>query len=160
MLENVESVFVGKNLFKAKWIVCGCYHPPSQDDQYFFNHLDNALDKYTQNYDRFLLIGDFNAEDSERCLSEFLHGYNAENIVKEKTCFKSLTNPSCIDLLLTNVPSCIQNACAITTGLSDFHKMVIALMKMTFQKNPPKEFYYRDYKKFYQAVFKGDLEPK
>ena len=31
-----------------------------------------------------LLVGDFNAEDSEPCLSEFLHGYNAENIVNKK----------------------------------------------------------------------------
>ena len=75
--------------------VCGCYHPPSQDDQYFFNHLGNALGKYTQSYDdRFLLICDFNAEDSEPCLSEFLHDCNAESIVTEKICFKCLTNPS------------------------------------------------------------------
>ena len=59
------------NLFKAKWLVCGSYHPPSQEDQYFFNQLGNALDKYTQNHDRILLIDDFNAEYSEPCLSEF-----------------------------------------------------------------------------------------
>ena len=63
----------------------------------------------------FLLISNFNAEDSEPCLSELIHGYNEENIVK-KTWFKSLTNSSCIDLLLTNVPSSFQNTCAITTG--------------------------------------------
>ena len=69
--------------------MCGCYRPLSQDDQYFLN---TVLDKYTQNYDRFLLIGDFNTEDFEPCLSEFLHDFNAENTVKEKTCFKSLAN--------------------------------------------------------------------
>ena len=63
----------------------------------------------------FLLISNFNAEDSKPCLSELPHGYNEENIVK-KTWFKSLTNSSCIDLLLTNVPSSFQNTCAITTG--------------------------------------------
>ena len=137
MPENVESIFVEINLFTAKWLVCGCYHPPSQDDQYFFNHLGNALNKYTQNYDKFLLARDFNAEDSEPCLSDFLHDYNAENIVTEKTCIKSLTKPSYTDLLLTNDPSCFQNTCAITTGLSDFHKMMISIIKITFQKNPP-----------------------
>ena len=69
--------------------------------------------------------------------------------------FKSLTNPSCMDLL-TNVPSCFQYTCAIKT-LSDFHKMVITVMKITFQKNTPKELCYRDYKKFDQVVFKGYL---
>ena len=95
----------------------------------------------------FLHVGDFNAEDTESCLSEFLYEHNAENIVKDKTCFKNLNNPSCIDLFLTNFPSSFQNTCTITTGLSDFHKMVITVTKMTFHKNPPKEIYYRDYKK-------------
>ena len=77
--------------------MCECYHPLNQQDQYLFNHLGNGIDKDTQNYYMFLLISNFNAEDFEPCLSELLHGYNEENIVK-KTWFKSLTNSSCIDL--------------------------------------------------------------
>ena len=45
---------------------------------------------------------DFNAEDTEPCLSRFLYEHNSKNLVKDKTCFKSLENPSCIDLFLTN----------------------------------------------------------
>ena len=60
--ENVESIFAHISLFKPEWLVCGCYHSPSQDNQYFFNRLGNVLDKYTQNYDRFSLIGDFNVK--------------------------------------------------------------------------------------------------
>ena len=48
------------------------------------------------------IVGDFNAEDSEPCLKNFLYQYDAKNIVKQKTCFKSTDNPSCIDLFLTN----------------------------------------------------------
>ena len=95
--DDIENIFIEVNLYKTKWLVCGCYHPHNQNDQYFFNNLGNALDKYSQDYER-LLIGDFNAEDTEPCLSEFLYEHNAENIVKDKTCFKSLNNPSCIDL--------------------------------------------------------------
>ena len=29
MLENVESILVEINFLKTKWLVCGCYHPPS-----------------------------------------------------------------------------------------------------------------------------------
>ena len=140
---DIESIFIEINLFKIKWLLCGCYHPPTQDDHYFFTNLSNALDRYTQNYEKILLIGDFNAEDHEPCLSEFMNEHNIGNLVTEKTCFKSSTNPSCIDLFLTNYPLSFQNTCAITTGLSDFHKMVITVMKMTFQKNPPREIYYR-----------------
>ena len=98
------------------------------------------------------MIGYFNAEDSEPFLWEFLHDYNAENVVKEKTCFMSLTCSCCNDLFLTNIPSGFQNTCAITTWLSNFHKMVIIVMKITFQKNPQKELYYRDYKKWSSSI--------
>ena len=36
------------------------------------------------------------------CLNKFLCQYDAKNIVKQKTCFKSTDNPSCIDLFLSN----------------------------------------------------------
>ena len=80
--------------------------------------------------------------------------------MKEKTCFKSSTNPSSIDLFLTNSPMCFQNTSTTTTGLSDFHKMVVTVMKMSFQKDPPKEVYYRDYKKFNKELFKEELKKK
>ena len=89
MPENVKYIFLEMNLLKAKWLVYGYDQPSNQDNQYFFNHLGNALDKYTTNYKRFLLIGDFNAEDYEPYLSKFLHNYNAENIVKEKKCLRA-----------------------------------------------------------------------
>ena len=56
-----------------------------------------------------MLVGNFNAEESEPCLSQFLYEYNAKNIVKENTCFKNALNPSCIDLFITNSPLSFQN---------------------------------------------------
>ena len=37
-----------------------------------FNHLGKAIDVYHQTYDKFLLIGNFNAEDTEPFLSQLL----------------------------------------------------------------------------------------
>ena len=48
-----------------------------------------AIGVYHQTYDKFLLIGDLNAEDTETCLSQFLFEYDAKNNVSKKTCFKS-----------------------------------------------------------------------
>ena len=104
---DIEAIFIEINLRKSKWLLCGCYHPPSQSDEYFFYNLGNSLDKYN-NYDKFLLVGDFNAEVSEPILSQFLSTYNAKSIVKDKTCFKSVENPSCIDLFITNQPMSFQ----------------------------------------------------
>ena len=41
---------------------------------------------YSKFYERSMLIGDFNAEESEPCLLQFLLEMNAKNIVKEPTC--------------------------------------------------------------------------
>ena len=117
------------------------------------------MDTYN-NYDKFLLVGDFNAEDSEPCLKNFLYQYDAKNIVKQKTCFKSTDNPSCIDLFLTNSYRSFQNTCTVSTGLSDFHKMTITILKSTFQKSKPKKIIYRDYSKFEENNFKTELKIK
>ena len=84
--------------------------------------------------------------------------HSAKNIVKEETCFKSIENPSCIDLLLTNKPNLFFNTSTINTGLSDCHKMVVAVLRKTFQRAQPKVFSYRDYKNFDNELFKSSLQ--
>ena len=158
--EDIESIFIKINLIKTKWLFCGCNQPPSQPDLYFFQNTGRALDKYSKHYDRFMLVGDFNAEESEPCLSQFLYEYNAKNIVKENTCFKNALNPSCIDLFITNSPLSFQNTIAVSNGLSDFHKMVITVMKMPFKKHSPIERHYKDYKYFDRTKCKNNLNEK
>ena len=85
---------------------------------------------------------------------------NAKNTVKEPTCCKSLSNPSCIDLVITNSSSSFQNTKVILTGLSDYHKMVITILKQTFQRSSPKELVYREYRNFDRLTFKRELEEK
>ena len=155
---DIEGIFVELNLRKIKWLIFGSYHPPKQPDSYYFNNVSNSLDLYRQNYNNFLLIGDFNSEDTEPILSQLLHAHEAKNIVKDKTCFKNPDNPSCIDLFITNSPKSFQNTTAISTGLSDFHKMTITVLKTSFTKAKPKEIFYRDYKTFNDEHFKTELK--
>ena len=115
--DDIEGIFIEINLRKCKWLIFGTYHPPNQPDAYYFENISCALDIYTQYYDKFLLIGDFNANDSENCLSDFLFRHDCKNLVKDKTCFKNVENPSCIDLFLTISPNSFQNTFAISTGL-------------------------------------------
>ena len=70
--DDMEGLFVELNFRKVKWLLLGTYHPPSQNDIYYFNQLDKAIDTYN-NYEKILLIGDFNAETSEACLESFLY---------------------------------------------------------------------------------------
>ena len=45
----------------------------------------------------------------------------------------------------------------MSTGLSDFHKMIVTVLKTTFPKVKPKNFLYRDYSKFIASKFRSDL---
>ena len=119
--EDIESIFIEINLIKTRWLFCGCYHPPSQSDQYFFENIGKALDKYSKHYDKFMFVGAFYAEKSEPCLSQFRQEFNVKNIVNESTCFKTVLNRSCIDLFITHSPLSFQNTIAVTNGLSDCH---------------------------------------
>ena len=37
---DVEGLFLEINFRKTKWLLIGTYHPPAQNDQYFFNCTD------------------------------------------------------------------------------------------------------------------------
>ena len=42
-----------------------------------------------------------------------------------------------LDLFLPNRQQCFQQTCAIETGISDFHKMVVPVMKTHYKKQKP-----------------------
>ena len=43
------------------------------------------------------------------------------------------------------------------TGISDFHRMILTQLKLTFEKLPPKTITFRDYKHFNKDKFERDL---
>ena len=71
-------------------------------------------------------------------MSEFCDTYNLKSLIREPTCYKNPENPSCIDLILTNRTCSFQNSCVFETGLSDFHRMTVTVMKMHSQKLQPR----------------------
>ena len=115
---------------------------------------------YSKFYERYMLMGDFNVEELEPCLSQFLFEMNAKNIVEEHTCYKSLSNQNCIDLVIANRSSSFQNTKTISTNLSDFRKMVITVLKQIFRRSSSKQLVCRDYKNLDRLTFKRELEKK
>ena len=154
---GTEGVFVEINLRKTKWLLLGAYRPPSLNLGTFLDSVSRALDIYLKSYDNFLLAGDFNCNESDSDMSCFLNQYSSHNIVKEPTCFKNVENPSCIDLFITNKNKSFQNTVTISTGLSDFHKMVVTVLKTKFSKQKPRLIHYRDYKNFSNDNFEQEL---
>ena len=102
-------------------------------------------------------MGDFNTEVTQTSMKVFSDSYVFKNLMKDATCYKNPENPSCIDLILTNNPNSFQNSKVIETGLSDFHKMMVTVMKTTFEKLKPNIIHYRDYRKFSNNKFRENL---
>ena len=119
--------------------------------------MGKALDNYIGNYN-ILLLEDFDSEFSEPCLNDFCDIYNLKNLVKEPTCYKNPDNPSCIDLFLTNRPRTFQCTTKIETGNSNFHKLVVTVLKTFYKKKRPKIIHYRNYKNSENGSFCQDLK--
>ena len=66
--------------------------------------------------------------------------------------------------MLTNKPRCFQNTSVVETGLSDYHGLVLTVMKTHIPRLKPKILKYRSYKnfdsdKFLQDVRNTDFKP-
>ena len=134
---TIEGLFVEINLRKKKWLLCCSYNPKKSLISNHLQEISKNLDLLSSEFDSYLLMGDFNAEPNEPAISHFCEICNTKNIMKEKTCFKNLENPTCIDLILTNRPRSFQDSTVVETGLSDFHKICVTVMKMYHCKQRP-----------------------
>ena len=92
------------------------------------------MDTSLTTYDNLLLLGDFNSETSEFIMKEFCEMYNLQNLIKDPTFYKNPSNPSSIEVMLTNSPKSFLNSTTIKSGLSDHHKLTISVLKSFFQK--------------------------
>ena len=158
-VENLptECFYIEINLRKRKWLVCCSYNPHRDKIKDHLNTISANLDLYSSKYEHFLVMGDFNVEIDDKFMSNFCESYNLSSLIKEPTCFKNPENPSCIDLFLTNLPRSFQCSSVLETGLSDFHKMIVTVMKTNFKRMPPKIINYRDYRHFENDIFRNSL---
>ena len=115
-----------------------------------------TIPKYIQ-YERFLLVGDFNVAVEETHMKSFCENYALANLIRQPTCYKNPDCPTCIDLMLTNVPRSFQSTCIVESGLSDFHMMTLTVMRKSFKKFQPKIINYRFYKHFQNEAFRETL---
>ena len=135
--EEIGRILLETNFRKSKWLLCGIYHLPSQNDQYFFDNIDKALDMY-YSYEKIVLAGDFNAQEGKRLLDTFLYQHKLHSINKNPICYTNPNNPSNINLVPTYCSKNFFKTDTIFPGLSDFHRLVLSVFKTTFTKSKPK----------------------
>ena len=90
-------------------------------------------------------------------LCDFIDNFSLTNIVKSKSCFKTL-NGTLLDLMLTNKPISFCKTYTIETGLSYRHKMIVTFLRASFKRVPSKNTVQRDYKHFNQNEFLHELD--
>ena len=152
--KDFEGFFVELNLRKKKVLICCSYYPAKSNISPYLSIVGRSSDSYMSSYDNFLVIGDLN---SEIAMSEFCETYILQNLVKDPTCYKNPSKPTYIDLILTNFHKLFQHTQTIETGLSDFHKLTLTVLKTHFPRAKPNIINYRDYKGFVNNYFRSEL---
>ena len=154
---DIEWLGIEVNLRKVKWLVICSYNPHKNNISNHLENLSKVLNRNLSQYERFLCTGDFNSEITEFAMKKICDIYHLKNLVNVPTCYKNPLKPSCIDLFLTNCSRSFQDTQVIETGLSDFHKMNITVLKMFFSKQKHDTVFFRNYKKFDNSAFREAL---
>ena len=84
-------------------------------------------------YSTFLLLGDFNIYLDDERLREFCNSFSLGHLIKIPTCYMD-ANPSSIDHIIRNMTFLFMKPCTVETGVSDYHKLIISICRMTFAK--------------------------
>ena len=99
-----EAIFIEMNIKNKKWLLCCTYNPNKSLIESHLRQLQKQLEVFSERYEHFIIIGDFNADVSDPSMTSFCTLFKRKSIVKEPTCYKVPENPSCIDSFSTNCP--------------------------------------------------------
>ena len=160
---NIEVISSEVTISNKNWVIFSIYSPPHYSNLLaFFKELGKYLNQACENYDSFIVMGDFNIDIRQTSpeshkLDEFCNLFSLTNIIKPDSCVTKF-HSSTTDLFLTNKLNLLQKANAIETGLSDHHKLICTFFKSCFERLKPKIVYYRNYKKFNEANFLNDVK--
>ena len=156
--KDIEGIFIELNINRNKWFLMGGCNPSKDSISYFLSHISKVMDANLSDYENIILIGDFNAVNSDVALTDFCSMYNLKNLITEPTCYKNAENPTSIDVILTNRFRSFRESRTIETALSDYHKMIYTILKLDIKKKDPLLINYRSYKHFDDLAFRTDLK--
>ena len=160
---SLELICSELTVNKKKWIIYSIYRPPEPRDlDSSFAALSISLNSALDKYENVILMGDinintFDKEDgANQKLVNFCDVFGLSNLVTAKTCFTK-TSSSSIDVILTNRVRSFQKTSVFETVLSDYHGLVVTVLKSQIPRIKPKVIKYRNYKKFDPVKFIADV---
>ena len=156
----VEGLCVDVKLIKQKWLISCSYNPNKSMLTQHMETLAKNTDLYSSTYENFIFLGNFNAGMEHSALKDYKNLYFLTSLISKPIYWKNCSNSTCINLILISRPKFWQSANVIETRLSDFHKIVITIIKTTLRKLKPKIINYREYKIFSNDIFRGPILEK
>ena len=120
------------------------------------------MDKIYQLYDNVILLGDLNLDLTDQTkgipLRDVCDVFDLQNLVKTPTCYMKDSNPSLVDVILTNRPTYYMKTNQCDTGLSDWHNMTYSVLRGNCIPFKRTKMNYRSFKELEQDAFIRDLE--
>ena len=80
-----------------------------------------------------------------------------KSLIRVPTCYKNSASPTCINLMLQTLIGVCKSSCTIENRLSDFHKILVTVLKIYLQKREVKVINYRDYRNFSNEEFRQQV---
>ena len=129
MPEKFESIFIELKIRNKKWLVFKGYNPKTEYIRTYLDQVGQSLNLLIKKFENIIMLGDFNAQITNINIKDFCDTYGLKHLITKPTCFKNAQNPTCIDLIMANSPKSFQNSLCIETGISDYHKPIVTVLK-------------------------------
>ena len=88
--EDIQAIPFETSLKQRKLLVASICRPPDQKIDYFLTSITVMFDHYLRHYEYSIISGDFNESEHNRKIQSFLNQQGRKNIIKKKTCFRSM----------------------------------------------------------------------
>ena len=125
---DIKLILLDFTFKNQRWLCVGKHRLPSQNRKYFIYYLPKTLGQLTCLYDKTMLIGDSNLTTDNNSLENLMSTLDLECLIKKANCFES-SNPTCIDLTLTDKKELFKNTDVIEVGISDHHSLIVTASK-------------------------------
>lgn len=154
---RIEMLVLEVTIKSETWLFTSIYNQPNFRVSDFCVSIETHINKCKNVCPNLVIVGDINIDFLKRnVINDILDVHGMKNIVTNPTCYKG-KNPSCIDVVMSNVYKRLQGVFCYDTGLSDFHRMVLFATKIHVPCRKPKKLMYRSYKNFNEIMYYKDL---
>ena len=89
----IEGFYVETSLRKQKWLICCSCNPNKHIISKHIKGLSKSIDLFSSNYEKVLLMGDFNAGLDNAVLKDFCNLRNLTNLINKAAYYKNPNNP-------------------------------------------------------------------